>query len=111
MFVRHDYIHDHHKVTLTQAIHGHNYITEQMLAKLYRAALDMLESGKTDQAETRASLINGKDDLRIGAATDERTGTYIWLAVTPKSRLMTVGQKWVAEQFDPTTQTTSSKVW
>jgi len=110
MFARHDYILDQHKVTLSQAIHGHNFITEPLLARLYRAALDMLENGKTGQPETMASLIEAKD-LRIGAATDERTGTYVWLSVTPKSRYLTLGQKWIVEQFDPATSTTSSKVW
>ncbi len=109
MFARFD-IPENHKIVLTQVVRTHDYVTESLLAQLYRAAADALGNDKTSQPDVRSSLIEAKD-LRIGAATDEKTGIFMWLVDTPKGRLMTIGAKWAAEQHDPATSTTSSKVW
>lgn len=110
MFLKHTYIPEWHKSVLQQTIRQHAGVTETVLARLYRAALDMLEKGATDQAEVMASQIVGTATT-VGAATDERSGVYVWLAKTPHGNLLTVGQKWLMESRDNAVSTTSTKLW
>lgn len=110
MFVKYEFIPDKHKSVLIQLIRQKDYITEQLMARLYQACSDMLRAGKTTAAETVCSVLQS-GDYALATATDERTGVYIQVAAGPKGPLMTVGQRWAMEGFDGSTHTIATKIW
>lgn len=111
MFVQHEFIPESHKSVLTQLVRQKDYITEKLLARLYRACDEVLQAGTTTQAEVSVSATTGSGNYKVGTATDERTGIYVQVARGPKGPLLTVGQRWAMEGFDATTSTVATKIW
>ena len=110
MFVQHEFIPENHKSVLSQLIRQKDYITEKLLARLYAACNDVLNTGTTDRPEVFASATTG-GDYQVATATDERTGVYLQVARGPKGPLLTVGQRWSMEGFDAVTSTVATKIW
>lgn len=114
MFIQHEFIEEQHKAALESTIRQHNGITEQFLAKLYKAAFDVFT--QAEQAPPQPGLVFSRianEKHAVASVTDERSGLYLQLAGEIKKphtgKQLTMGQKWIMQ--GSAASTTATKLW
>ncbi len=114
MFAHYQYILPQHVVALESAIRSHAIVTtvnSQMLAKVYKLALDSL-SGPVQEPGYLISTLRA-DKITLGSATEAKTGIWIQLAKVDgqPNIYLTLGQKWAMEQYVPAHGNVSTLFW
>ena len=113
MFAHYSYIAVQHHVALEASIRNHSVvsgITAPLLAKMYQLAITGLQAPITETGFHTSSLRAG--NITLSSVTDAKTGLWLQLAhVEGKANYLTVGQKWVMEQFVPAHGNVSTILW
>jgi hypothetical protein len=111
MFNHYPFIAPEHHVALESCIRNHNVITSPLLAELYKAALFNVDKQTQITGRHTSHLITA--NVRIGTATDAKTGFYVQLAkVEGQERpLLTVGSKWAMEQPNALQGNVATHIW
>lgn len=117
MFAQYKFIDARHHVALESAIRNHSVVSgigAQLLAKLYKLALDGLlndtPAGRED-GYSISKLTDGK--ICLVSVTESKTGLYLQLARVEgqSGYYLTLGQKWAMEQFSPAHGNVSTVMW
>lgn len=113
MFAHYPYIAVQHHVALESAIRNHSVvsgITAPLMAKMYQIAINGLQSPATETGFHTSSLRSG--NIVLSSVTDAKTGLWLQIArVDGKANYLTLGQKWVMEQFVPAHGNVSTTLW
>lgn len=113
MFAHYQYIAVQHHVALESAIRNHSVvsgITAPLMAKMYQIAINGLQGPSTETGFHTSSLRSG--NIILSSVTDAKTGLWLQLArVDGKANYLTLGQKWVMEQFVPAHGNVSTILW
>lgn len=114
MFGQYPYIGKQHIVALESAVRNHSVTTTvnaQLLAQMYRLALDGLKQPITESGFFTSSLRAG--NITLSSVTDAKTGLWLQLAKVEgqPNPFLTVGQKWAMEQPVPAHGNVSTVFW
>ena len=114
MFAQYTYIAQQHHVALESCIRTHSVVSginAQLLAKMYKLALDGLTQVVKEDGLFISRLTDGNTFL--SAVTDSKTGLYIQLATVKgqQTNYLTLGQKWAMEQFSPAHGNVATVLW
>jgi hypothetical protein len=119
MFTHHTFIFAEHHVALEATVRNHWATREEQLAMLYKAALFNLDKNMAAFSNPKSQLILlsllQDPEVAVSVATDAESGVYVQLArlkshAQGKAPLMTVGQKWAAEN-PPSAGSAPTKLW
>ena len=114
MFAQYTYIAPQHHVSLESTIRNHSVVSginAQLLAKMYKLALDGLTQAVKEDGLFVSRLTDG--NVFLSAITDAKTGLYLQLASVKgqPTNYLTVGQKWAMEQFSPAHGNVATTLW
>ncbi len=111
MFNHYRHILPEHHVALTSCVRNHVTVTAPLLASLYASAQENLQKAKTQTGLLTSHISAG--NMVIGTATDANTGFFVQLVKLENNEkpLLTVGAKWVVEQFNAAQGNTATKLW
>ena len=114
MFGQYPYIGKQHHVALESTIRNHSVtssINAQLLAKMYRLALDGLQKPLTQTSFFTSTLHAGT--VVLSSVTDIKSGLWLQLAKVENQPdpYLTVGQKWAQETLLPALGNTSTVFW
>ena len=103
-----------HKSVLQSALRGHavsSTISFQTMARMYHLALNGLNGPINETGFHGSTLV--AEGVTVSSVTDGKTGVYIQLAkLSNQANLcLTVGQKWVMENYSQAMGNVSALVW
>ncbi len=113
MFHQFKFIQTNHHVPLEAVLRSHPGNTPVGLAKLYELALGRLNgSTQSEVGIACSSLVDTVQNISVGTATSEVSGTYVQLAKIGNGEpLLTVGVKWAVESQALHTTGRQIKIW
>ena len=114
MFGHYTFIPPQHVVALESTVRNHSVVTTvnaPMLAKMYKLALDGLKQPVQETGYFTSSLRAG--NITLSTATEAKTGIFIQLASVQgqSGNYLTIGTKWVMENYSAVLGNTSAVFW
>lgn len=115
MFEHYKYIPPQHCVALQSAIRNHSVtsgVNSQLLARMYKLALEGLTENVSDSAFFTSTLKGGA--ITMSSVTEGKTGLWLQLAHTAQQKrevFLTIGQKWIMEMPVPSHGNISTVIW
>ena len=95
------YIEETHRIALEASMRGRTGLTQALLAKLYKHALEAASSATSRENGFFHSRIQ-TPEYTVGTCTDAKTGYYVQLVKRTEDPhlLLTLGQKFAMENVD-----------
>jgi hypothetical protein len=106
------YIDETHRIALEAALKGRTTLTQALLAKLYKHALEAATAATSRENGFFHSRIE-TPDYTVGTCTDVKTGVYVQLVKqkTNPHLLLTLGQKFAMENVDTVRGNINTLFW